>query len=249
MPAEEWALAASVAFSGLASGLLWMVTLINDRMLGPVTLDIPTPFVTQGANPVHVYSGVTVTTYDGKTCYTPGTEVTGVTVTGAPTALGGDITVSGLGTGFSYIAIHLDYGWKGETGYAPFSKLDPTAIHSGVPGAPPVPATINNPYTYTFTADGLSATVHSVNVFKNDPGIGGLVLTSASGDPVAGTPVEIWLGAKKMATVQTDADGWFMWTYKYTGKAATFTVNLPTYGVSKSVTLKANGYLVVSFTV
>jgi hypothetical protein len=34
MPAEEWALAASVAFSGLASGLLWMVTLITDRMLG-----------------------------------------------------------------------------------------------------------------------------------------------------------------------------------------------------------------------
>jgi hypothetical protein len=34
MSGEEWALAASVVFSGLASGLLGMVTLINDRMLG-----------------------------------------------------------------------------------------------------------------------------------------------------------------------------------------------------------------------
>ena len=40
-----------------------------------------------------------------------------------------------------------------------------------------------------------------------------------------------------------------MWAYKYTGKAATFTVKLPAYDQSKSVTLKSNGYLVVNFTV
>jgi hypothetical protein len=40
-----------------------------------------------------------------------------------------------------------------------------------------------------------------------------------------------------------------MWQYKYTGKATTFTVTLPRYGLSRSVTLKSNGFLVVSFLV
>jgi len=55
--------------------------------------------------------------------------------------------------------------------------------------------------------------------------------------------------------VYTDADGWYMWQYKYTGKAATFTVKmtppLPYAQTtqSQSVTLKSNGYVVVNFTV
>jgi hypothetical protein len=32
-----------------------------------------------------------------------------------------------------------------------------------------------------------------------------------------------------MGTVYTDEDGWHMWQYKWTGKAATFTVTLPEY--------------------
>ena len=87
----------------------------------------------------------------------------------------------------------------------------------------------------------------SKNVFKRDPGIGGLVLES-DGDPVPNVEVQIYQGTKLKATVYTDADGWYMWQYKYTGKAATFTVKLPVYNLSKTVTLKSNGYLVVSFT-
>ena len=40
-----------------------------------------------------------------------------------------------------------------------------------------------------------------------------------------------------------------MWQYKYTGKAATFTVKLPKYNLLQPVTLKSNGFLVVNFTV
>ena len=47
----------------------------------------------------------------------------------------------------------------------------------------------------------------------------------------------------------TDADGWYMWSYKYAGKATSFTVKLPAYGLQQTVTLKSNGYLSVPFTV
>ena len=39
-----------------------------------------------------------------------------------------------------------------------------------------------------------------------------------------------------------------MWSYKYTGKATTFTVKLPNNGnASQSATLKSNGYLNIPF--
>ena len=41
------------------------------------TFEIPYPFVTQGAVPVHVYSGVTIDQDTGQICLTPGTEVAG----------------------------------------------------------------------------------------------------------------------------------------------------------------------------
>ena len=40
-----------------------------------------------------------------------------------------------------------------------------------------------------------------------------------------------------------------MWQYKATGKASTYTVNLPAYKLSQSVSLNANGYVVVNFLV
>jgi len=43
--------------------------------------------------------------------------------------------------------------------------------------------------------------------------------------------------------------GWYMWQYKYTGKAATFTVRLPAYSLAQSITLKSNGFVTVNFTV
>src|SRR5437867_327547 len=88
----------------------------------------------------------------------------------------------------------------------------------------------NNHAQVFSAADGVVAvsdTVVNSNVFKHDPGIGGLVLES-DGDPVSNVQVEI-SSTKKLATVYTDQHGWYMWAYKDTGKAATFTVELPAY--------------------
>jgi hypothetical protein len=65
-----------------------------------------------------------------------------------------------------------------------------------------------------------------------------------------GTPVQIWQGTTLKQTVYTDADGWYVWTYKYTGKATTFTLKLRApYNLSQSVTIKSNGFVIVNFTV
>ena len=54
---------------------------------------------------------------------------------------------------------------------------------------------------------------------------------------------------KLLAAVYTDEDGWYMYNYKHTRKAATFTMKLPDYNKQQSVTLKANSLAVVNFVV
>ena len=103
-------------------------------------------------------------------------------------------------------------------------------------------------YTFTDSTPGGDVT-QSENVFKKDPGIAGLVLKSGSNDPVPNVTVQIYDASNKLqATLTTDQDGWYMWQYKYTGKAATFTVKLPAYAQSQTVTLKSNGFATASFT-
>ena len=105
------------------------------------------------------------------------------------------------------------------------------------------------PYKFEFTnGSSGSATVSNLNEFKRNPGIGGLTIRNGVDDPVADVAVDIYQGTKKMATVKTDQDGWYMWSYKYTGKPTTFTVKLPAQAMAQTVTLKANGFLAVDFT-
>lgn len=90
--------------------------------------------------------------------------------------------------------------------------------------------------------------MYSENVFKRDPGIGGVVLKSATTEPIPGVTAEIYDSSGKLvASLVTDINGWFMWQFKMTGKAADYTVKLPAYGLSQTVTLKANGYAIVNF--
>ena len=106
-------------------------------------------------------------------------------------------------------------------------------------------------YEFTFTGpnDDGGGTVESYNEFKKNPGIGGLVNQANTLTPFANTKADIYQGTKKVATVYTDQDGWYMWSYKYTGKATEFTVKLPNNGnASQSATLKSNGYLNIPFT-
>ncbi|MGE5377295.1 MAG: hypothetical protein ACM3XO_19740, partial [Bacteroidota bacterium] len=230
-----------------------------------LTITLPYPWITQGAVPGHVYSSVGVNTTNGTTCLTPGTEIAGSTFNPIPVTLGSYGTLSNdyhdfsktttvtvhvppTPSGFAYINLHLDYGLKGTTGYA--KDANNNAVKAGS-------STIVIPdlQTYNFTdTGGGNTTITSTNSFKKDPGIGGLVL-KANGDAVKNAKVIIYdSSGKALATVYSDEDGWYLWQYKWTGKAATFTVKMWPYSPystglqTQSVSLKANGYLVVNFT-
>jgi len=83
----------------------------------------------------------------------------------------------------------------------------------------------------------------------NDPSFAG-ILTDNSGNPVQGVKAQIYgPDGKLLDTVYTDKDGWYMYNYKYTGKPATFKVELPDHGLEQSVTVKANSFAVVNFTI
>jgi hypothetical protein len=233
-----------------------------------LTLNIPYPFVTQGAQPVHIYDGATTTftTQNGQTCILPGTglgslpdDTAGIVLTShTPQAFGGDAQVTVLLTqpGAYYVNIHLDYGLKGTNNYAQGANanaIDFDSLALRIPN--------NQPYDFS-ASDGTTTwdpTVYSLNVFKKNPGVGGnthLVFRDRTGaiaglEPMAGgLPLEIFQGTKKLGATVTDPDGWYMWNYKYTGKPVTFTVKLRLANgtwQSKSITMKSNGFVVVDF--
>jgi hypothetical protein len=212
-----------------------------------VKITLPYPFVTQGATPVHVYDGVTPSTSGGKTCFAPGMEIANAKTLVAlsdygPSPVFGtakkEITVDvpALSGGFAYINIHLDYGLKGTPGYMRNTNDAPPILYG---------------QSYEFMDDaGGMATTQSENDFKKNPGVAGLVLKNGSADPVPNVTAKIYDSTNKLlGTVSTDNDGFYMWAYKYTGKAATFVVKLPSYNLSQSLTLKSNGFVVANFTV
>jgi hypothetical protein len=225
-----------------------------------IKFTLPYPFVTQGATPIHVYNSVTLQSVNGQTCLVPGTEIansgSGITLDSytdtnndGKVGFGDTASVSvsfTSGTGFAYANIHVDYGLKSTTGWSKGGTNGNDALSTLVP---PLPSILDY-QSYSFSeTDGTSDTqvASSRNVFKKDPGIAGLVLKNGTMMPVPNVTVNIYDASNKLqGTVTTDPDGWFMWNYKYTGKAQTFTVKLPAYNLSQSVTLKSNGFVVAS---
>ena len=222
-----------------------------------VTITLPYPFVTQGAVPIHIYDDVAISTNNGTMCFTPGNELDNSPTLVAlgdygPGAVLGTSTTTiavdlpSLPGGMAYINMHLDYGLKQTTGYsknAGNDAVDATNLSTIL---------VPEKQLYSFAnTEAPGDTIQSENTFKRDPGIGGLVLQGGSSDPAPNVRVLIYDSAKKLvATVYTDQDGWYMWQYKYTGKAATFTIKLPdnNNNMTQSVTLKSNGFVVVNFT-
>jgi hypothetical protein len=234
-----------------------------------LNIKIPYPFVTQGAVPVHVYDSAVV---NSNGCVVPGTDITsqftitpnraGATTLGSysPQNFGSIATITVAGsapsTGQAYVWVHLDYGLELTTGYSKALDLttgtpvcDLTLGTGNDNDAQATPSNVCDNNTYTFTSAG-SQTIQNNNAFKKDPGIGGLALNGGDSGPVANVKVLIYDSSNKLlATVYTDQDGWYMWQYKYTGRADTFTVKLPAFNKAQTVTLKSNGFLVVNFTV
>jgi hypothetical protein len=218
-------------------------------------ITIPYPFVTQGAQPIHVYDSVT---YGRCGCFMHSGELSGFDISGTDTLtssgamaielgdhVGGFVTVTVTGevpaSGLVYVTIHLDFGLKGERDYQRSGNKD--ALHPN--SSKDVPD--YNDYEFSVSGD-LTDTqvVQNMNIYKRNPGIGGIVLDSF-GNPVPNVIVEIWLDGKLLGTTRTDGDGYYFFYWKHKGKEANYTVKLPQFGQEKQVYLKANKFAEANF--
>jgi hypothetical protein len=221
---------------------------------GEVDIELPYPFVTMGATPVHVYDELPSVSTNKKTCYGPngaggGQQKTISLYDYDDQAFGETATLTvDVPEGFSHIRVHVDYGLKNKVFGCTRAALDATECSGEVDAIP-------NDQDYDFAAfDGADEllgeeTLWSRNEFKRNPGIGGSALFAQDGDPVAGETVEIWLDGKKVGVTKTDDDGWFMAEFKHKGRAATYTVKLLGFGVQKTASVKANGFVLVDFNI
>ncbi len=227
-----------------------------------VTINLPYPFVTQGAVPIQAFynqpmptcgSTVPNTNVNGEFTISP-TSVTlssyGASPTMGVTTVGVTFTSTGtLPAGLYWFAIHLDYGLKGQT----FTMVDqgtgacanpPNTLGACAAGLPSYNF-IGNPQAYAFS-NSLSGSnpVTSTNSFNKDPGLAGVV-TDSVGNPVAGAEVTI-TGGGITATTTTDQNGFYAFAFKGSGKTVTFTVtatytyNAVTYTTSGTVTMRLN---------
>lgn len=240
-----------------------------------LTLEIPFPFVNHGANPTHVYSDFDVHIGDFGPCFVPKSDVTGnfdittekgvLSASGAEVIVLGDYTpqefgsstkISVVGTvpvsGFAYVTSHLEYGLiKISPWYRSlFTATNLPLLLGG--GLDPNALSIKSPMPYTFNSSVSGDTgIESLNVFKKVAGALGEVLGANTGDPLANLTVDLWTGdgRTKLASGLTDEDGYYTVFYKYTGKATNFIVKIPKLGLSKTITLKANGFMICDFEV
>ena len=225
-------------------------------------IKVPYPFVTQGAVPVHVQASVSKTTIDGKECFVGSQDVTSsftITAAGSLSPSGASIikladyssqafgsvvtvTVSGQvpASGLAFITIHLDYGLKATTGYIKTYTNGADATAGGgklIPDLQPYNFAVSGPLTDT-------QTIESENVFKRERGFAGLVY-NLSLQGVQGVSVQIRDNNNNLlGTVVTDADGFYTFPYKHTGKQATFTVKILGYGDPyQAVSIKSNQFV------
>jgi hypothetical protein len=197
-------------------------------------------------------------TEDGKTCISPSnllwSQDDQVTLDDYNGTFGDQATIDIVPpdsefTGWVLIRIHIDYGLKGLiTGCTKVGdNPDADAVDCVFDEDNGFDIPDGQTYTFEFSdAASGSTTIDSDNEFKRVNGVAGLLL-GAGGEPVAGATIQVWQGSKLWKTVYSDADGWYMALFKYTGKATTFTVQVINLGVQQSFTLKSNGFAVANF--
>jgi hypothetical protein len=186
---------------------------------GTVTVDVPYPFVTQGASPVHAYGGLRVLE-DG--CVEPSGAA--AAIVGAGWGLGdftdtngdgvvgpGDVyttVLSGLPTGIAYVNLHIDYGLEKSDGWRRQGDdaVGDASINPGLDGHVLQDGSV---FTFGSSLPGGHDAMAAANVWKRIRGIGGFVRDSAA-EPIAG--VELTLTAADGTFVDiavTDVDGWY----------------------------------------
>ena len=201
-----------------------------------IGLEIPYPFVTQGAIPLHAYDSVDV---GGGDCFTPVGDgavypatfgLSDYTDTNEDGSIGyGDVyvvPVSATG-GFHHLTLHLDYGLKNTNGW---TGADGDAFND--PEVNPQLAGVNvidtTHHWFGLVVDDAAvaygaAAVTNHSEFKNVKGFGGLVLSAGGDHPVMNAQVElkdangVWI-----ETIATDAHGWYLSKYTHKGKTADY---------------------------
>jgi hypothetical protein len=228
------------------------------------TATIPYPFITQGAVPIQVFENQPLPTC-GTTA--PSTNInkqftispTIISLGNGYSSLGQTVTVTfTLNTAVPagnllWFAFHLDYGLKGldfnKVPVSTASCLSPNTGDCALIGT----VLVGNLQDYAFTNDlplSTSNTISSTNSFKKDPGFAGVVTSSGTGNPIRGVTIKIYVNNKLIATVTSDQDGFYSYSYKYTGSKTSYTVTA-TYGsVTQTVTgtLQSNALIIQSFT-
>jgi len=209
-----------------------------------IVINIDPAFVTQGANPVHLYSDID---FNG-VCFVPvsplGLSKDDYTISGDTITIN-DVPVPS--SGFIYVTVHLDYEAKKVGDWVSDTNLN--AI-STIPGRATIPVGAEYTFSYEVDLTGDSATVASFNTFKKNPGFAGFVF-DGSANPIVGATVQLKLGNTAKATATTDSDGFYFIAYKHTGKATDYKLIASSIGytpVTWTVSVKANTFYYHEFT-
>jgi hypothetical protein len=159
-----------------------------------------------------------------------------------------------------YVNIHLDYGLKDKDidgdGEPEFHAKDSNdnALFSGTFDIS-IPNNATHEFSFYAVDGGMSGdddSVHNLNTFKKNPGVGGLVTFGANpsvGEPAEGAIVELYRvyddGDQFVGyTVTADVDGYYQIVYKHKGKKATYKVVAEYGGMTMEAyfELKANKF-------
>jgi hypothetical protein len=143
-----------------------------------------------------------------------------------------------------YVTIHLDFGLKKEIDFQRTGS-------NGADHPDPVKDTPDyNDYWFSVAGDMAdSQVVQNMNVFKRNPGFGGIVVDSM-GNPIPYVTVKIYgPDGKLIGTAVTDGDGYWFFYWKHKGKEDVYTVKIPMFGKEQKVPLKSNKFAEVNFVI
>jgi hypothetical protein len=228
--------------------------------LATFNVAVPYPFVTKGAAPIHAYDGVTVVTKGTQQYLLPGRkfavspqQVQLADYGQPPSAFKTiPVTLTVPASGVVYLVVHLEYGFKGMSGFTKNVRDDAVDCSTGKS------ILIPNHGTYQFSVSGAqtgTATLHNENSFKRVPGVAGVVGRKETGNPVQGTIVVMKnaLGIPVSMAI-TDQDGFYLLPFKHRGRESVYYVSIVTpppgaHQETKSVKLKTNQSATVNFVV
>jgi hypothetical protein len=223
---------------------------------GSISITIPYPFVTQGAQPVHVYPG---DVFIKDNCFVPEERLalyTGgpvITMDDYSSYCGPDDSQAPSHTfimtippeafessGLAYINVHLDYGLKGlnpndnpcvsrydqGTYISPWGSSDALEDTDINDGSVRVKDLENRWFSYAAGDVQFGDFIQNVNLFKKIAGAFGRVGCESQGAGLANYYLELVSNGKVVKSGFTDEDGYYSLPYKHKGKQALYDIRL-----------------------